>query len=81
MPDYVIEIPHSPDECPDGRPARWTTYHGCRSGTHTSWTVAELSADDEAWALVPPLLRDTARVVLVDRSEPPPPASEPVVDA
>jgi hypothetical protein len=73
VPEYVIEIPHSREECPppsDGA-APWTTYHGCRAGTHTSWTIAELASADDAWALVPDLLRDTARVVLVDRSEPP----------
>jgi hypothetical protein len=75
MREYLIEIPHSPSECPapgveasdlgNGGPLR--AYRGCGSGTHTAWIVAELPAEDEAWKLVPQLLRDTARVVRVDR--------------
>ena len=41
-------------------------YRGCGAGTHTTWIIARLAADSEAWELVPRLLRDTARVVPVE---------------
>jgi hypothetical protein len=68
MAEYVIEIPHAPGECPAGLlAAEWTTYSGCRVGTHTTWTIGEFPTPDDAWALVPSPLRDTARVVAVER--------------
>jgi hypothetical protein len=72
--EYVIEVPHSPEECsvahmdPDGGAARLRTYRGCGSGTHTTWIIAKLATEPEAWRLVPQLLRDTARVVAVERA-------------
>jgi hypothetical protein len=45
-------------------------YRSCGAGTHTTWIVAVLAAEEEAWSLVPTLLRDTARVVPVERCEP-----------
>jgi hypothetical protein len=45
-------------------------YQGCPAGTHTTWIVAELEGEQEAWSLVPVLLRDTARVVPVERCKP-----------
>jgi hypothetical protein len=69
--EYLIEVPHSPDECSaplenvgDREPLR--TYRGCGGGTHTTWILVELAAEEEAWNLVPRLLRDTARVVPVE---------------
>ena len=44
-----------------------TSYWGCEAGTHTTWIIAELAAEHEAWCLVPRLLRDTARVVPVTK--------------
>jgi hypothetical protein len=77
--EYLIEVPHSPEECSvaqigeshAGDPI-WLrcVYRGCRAGTHTTWIIAELIAEEEAWSLVPRLLRDTARVVPVDRYGP-----------
>jgi hypothetical protein len=75
--EYLIEVPHSPEECSaaevaatgvGGRVLR--SYRGCGEGTHTTWIVAELASEEEAWSLVPGLLRDTARVTRVDRSPP-----------
>ena len=71
--EYLIEVPHSPKECsvvplvaPVGR--RLRTYRGCGGGTHTTWIIGELEAEEEAWRLVPRLLVDTARVVPVERT-------------
>jgi hypothetical protein len=71
---YLIEMPHAPEECPaaegvpaaTGRPSL-NAYRGCGDGRHTTWIVAELADERDAWSLVPRLLRDTARVTRVDR--------------
>jgi hypothetical protein len=69
--EYLIEVPHSPEEC-SGAPVESAgreplrTYRGCGGGTHTTWMIVELAAEAEAWSLVPRLLRDTARVVPVE---------------
>jgi hypothetical protein len=68
--EYLIEVPHSPEECLQagvGRTFAGTTYVGCGAGTHTTWIIAQFAAESEAWSLVPRLLLDTARVVRVNR--------------
>ena len=74
MPQYLIEVPHSPEECSvveidmDGARKRGTpllAYCGCRAGIHTAWIIGELTAEEEAWGFVPALLVDTARVIAI----------------
>ena len=70
MNEFLIEIPHARGECAAARAdladaAGGRSYWGCDGGSHTTWIVAELAAEYEAWCLVPRLLRDTARVVPV----------------
>ena len=70
MNEFLIEVPHASGECAAARAdladaAGGRSYWGCEAGTHTTWIIAELAAEHEAWRLVPRLLRDTARVVLV----------------
>lgn len=77
MPEFVIEIPHVPGECsaaaseivghPRARDLAARTWWGCSVGAHTTWVVGEFESEPEAGRLVPRLLRDTARVVLVER--------------
>lgn len=77
MPEFMIEVPHSAEECfvavsealrhPDARLLIDTTYWGCAAGVHTTWIVHRLADIGEARALVPRLLRDTARVVELTR--------------
>jgi hypothetical protein len=67
---FLIEVPHARGECAAARAdladaADGTSYWGCAAGTHTTWIIAELAAEHEAWRLVPRVLRDTARVVPV----------------
>jgi hypothetical protein len=68
--EFLIEVPHARAECATARAsladtAGGTSYWGCEAGTHTTWIIAELTAEQEAWRLVPRVLRDTARVVPV----------------
>jgi hypothetical protein len=84
--EYLIEVPHSPEECgsgvafaaKDARRSLAAAYRGCGAGTHTTWMIVELETEDDAWLLVPRLLRDTARVVPVERMSPSSSCSEPV---
>jgi hypothetical protein len=75
VPEFLIEIPHAREECEAARAGLAdvpgsTSYWGCKAGTHTTWIIAELAAEHQAWRLVPRLLRDTARVVLVTEPRP-----------
>jgi hypothetical protein len=68
--EFLIEVPHARGECAAARAdladaTDGTSYWGCEAGTHTTWIIAELAAEHEAWRLVPRVLRDTARVVPV----------------
>jgi hypothetical protein len=75
--EYLIEVPHSAEECsatefgvaraPEGI-ASCRAFRGCAAGAHTTWIIAELAREEDAWSLVPELLRDTARVVPIDRT-------------
>jgi len=68
--EFLIEVTHAREECEAARAGLVdgpgsTSYWGCEAGTHTTWIIAELTAEHEAWRLVPRLLRDTTRVVPV----------------
>jgi hypothetical protein len=84
LTEYLIEVPHSPEECVTAQfaaggvrqPSR-RTYSGCGDGTHTTWIIAELASENDAWSLVPRLLRDTARVTRIDRGASPDSLEEP----
>jgi hypothetical protein len=77
MSEFMIEIPHSPEECaaaavdahphPRAGELAAKTYWGCMGGAHTTWIVADFASEHEAMSIVPALLRDTARVVRVER--------------
>ena len=77
MSEFIIEIPHSPEECatatvdapphPRAGELAAKTYWGCMGGAHTTWIVADCASEHEAVSIVPALLRDTARVVRVER--------------
>ncbi len=73
MREFLIEVPHGRNECSVARTGLADTpgsrsYWGCNAGMHTTWIIAELAAEHEAWRLVPRVLRDTARVVPVTAS-------------
>jgi hypothetical protein len=68
--EFLIEVSHPREECEaaraglNGAPSS-TSYWGCEAGTHTTWIIAEFTAEHEAWRLVPRRLRETTRVVPV----------------
>jgi hypothetical protein len=69
MHEFLIEVPHARGECAAAHVslAGGTSYWGCEAGTHTTWIIAQLATEHDAWCLVPRLLRDTARVVPVTK--------------
>jgi hypothetical protein len=74
---YVIEVPHTPEQCarsarefethPRGPETIEKTVWGCRvGGEHRSWTVAEFSDEHEARGLIPKELKAGAKIVPVE---------------
>jgi hypothetical protein len=70
VPRFLVEVPHTPEECEDARSAALPTptWLGCGRGTHTSWSLADLPDASVAWRTIPGSLRDTARVIEVEPS-------------
>lgn len=79
MPTYLIETPHTEEECRIAG-EEWLTmdhprkqeifdkeYFGCASGVHNAWLVAEFEDEAAAWELVPQIERAKAKVVQVER--------------
>ena len=77
MPTYLIETPHTEEECRIAGEEWLTmvhsrkqeifdaTYAGCESGVHDGWVVAEFPDEAQAWEVIPPTERPRARVVEV----------------
>ena len=43
---------------------------GCMDGEHTAWIIVEAESDAEARLMVPPVIRDTALLVKLNRFTP-----------
>jgi hypothetical protein len=69
MNRYLIETPHSPQECfalVQQIHAMGYLHHfdwGCESGEHTGWAIIEAEDENLARLAVPPLVRTRARVI------------------
>ncbi len=73
MPTYMIELPHTLEECQQtmervnedftelAREAVW----GCKAGEHRMWARIEADSADAAREMLPPYLRGQARVTEV----------------
>ena len=73
MPKFLIEVPHDAATIGCARTvetflktgshflshAHW----GCRDGVHKSWMIVEVDSKSEARGIVPPGVRDDAKVV------------------
>ena len=73
MPRYLIEVEHEPQTTGCGRivqtfldtgshylsNAEW----GCKDGVHKAWIIVEVDSREQAAAVVPPFLRDQAKVI------------------
>ena len=78
MPQFMIEAPHTKEEClaaldemKDDEPEVLDqTWFGCMAGDHTGWTTVEARSEAEARGMLPDFLRDKARVVEVNKITP-----------
>lgn len=71
MNRYMIETPHSPEECKtileDVKVAGYLHYFdwGCAIGVHCGWAIVEAESLDHARQMVPWEVREKARIVKV----------------
>jgi hypothetical protein len=69
MDRYLIETPHTAQNCQmivHQIYARGYLYHfdwGCKDGVHSGWAIIDADSEAQARLVVPPLLRNTARVI------------------
>jgi hypothetical protein len=78
MPRYLIELPHTAEECLPALdavlefgPDELAKYDwGCKVGEHSGWSSVEAPSAAQARRLVPDLLRRQARVVQLGRFTP-----------
>lgn len=78
MPQYLIESPHSKEECLKALDAvsekepqlLEKSWFGCKSGEHVEWATVEAGSAEEAKSMLPDFLRDKARVVEVGQVTP-----------
>jgi hypothetical protein len=70
MPQYLIESPHTKEECmkaldelADRQPHMLEGgWWGCPSGEHVEWATVEAGSKEEARHMIPEFLRDKATV-------------------
>jgi hypothetical protein len=73
MDRYLIETPHSDEECLgllDQILATGYLHHfdwGCEVGDHTGWAIIEAESREQAMLAVPTMVRPKARVVKLNR--------------
>ena len=77
MPRFLIEVPHESEKIACARAARAlvaTGSHyitnadfGCTDGEHFGWVIVEVDDKAQARGIVPPLYRDSARIVQLNR--------------
>lgn len=77
MPRYLIEVPHknSKDACEQAaRVFRETGSHfmtnadwGCADDVHKAWFIIELDSKAQARAMLPPLFRQTAKIIQLQK--------------
>lgn len=73
MAKYMIESPHTPEECLNAldeiqaKGLLEKSEFGCQAGVHTCWATVEAANDAAAREMVPASLRKKARVVKLNR--------------
>ena len=73
MDRYLIETPHTGEECLDlikvlnAQGYLWNFDWGCKVGIHSGWAIIEAENDAQARLLVPPLVRTQARIVKLNK--------------
>ena len=73
MDRFLIETPHGERDCLallDLLNAQGYLTHfewGCKAGVHTGWAIIEAETQAEAQLVVPPLVRQQARVIRLNK--------------
>jgi hypothetical protein len=73
MQRFLIETPHSANDCQmlvDQVYAMGYLYHfdwGCKAGVHSGWAIIEAENEADARLAVPPMVRNKARIVLLNK--------------
>lgn len=74
MPTFLIETPHTPEECliageqwleldgPRKQEIFDKTHASCEFGEHNAWVIADYETEDEAWSYVPEVERLKAKI-------------------
>jgi len=76
MNRYLIESPHSGEQCLDilkqAVAAGYVTHFewGCKAGRHTGWIILEAENEAQALLAVPVLVRPKATIVQLNRFSP-----------
>ena len=76
MSRFLIEVPHEAERMAclvaiqaflsSGSHFVANADWGCRDGDHRAWIVVDVASKDEAWAIVPPVLRSQAKIVALN---------------
>ncbi|HZP18030.1 MAG TPA: hypothetical protein VFB00_08700 [Terriglobales bacterium] len=73
MDRYMIETPHTSEECLalikliNAQGYLWNFDWGCEAGVHTGWAILEAENEAEARLAVPPLVRNRARIIRLNK--------------
>ena len=76
MDRFLVEAPHDPKDCKrvvESVYAQGFLYHcdwGCVGGVHTAWVTIEAESESQALWVVPPILRDNARAIKIEKFDP-----------
>lgn len=78
MAKYIIEDTHETEDClrlldaflHAGAHYLTNAEWGCEDGDHTAWILVEAESDEEARNMVPPVIRNRARLVRLNRFTP-----------
>jgi hypothetical protein len=78
MPRFVIQAEHTPEDCVKvldailraGAHYLTNTDWGCEDGVHTAWIIVEAESHQEARLMVPPVLRNRALLVALNKFSP-----------
>lgn len=73
MDRYLIETPHTASECRElikllnAQGYLWNFDWGCKAGIHSGWAIIEAENEAQARLVVPPLVRNRARIVKLNK--------------
>jgi len=78
MARYIIQDSHEVEDCLKildafmraGAHYLTNAEWGCEDGEHTAWIVVEAASEDEARHMMPPVIRNRARLVRLNRFTP-----------